>query len=147
MRLIDRLARTKRQDWPTSVLVRHRVGPPHSLPESMSTLLGLVTLDVSSNNLSGVIPFGISQGLWNSLQVLYLQNNLLTCPIPEGLSNCSNLISLDLSFNYLHGVIPSGLGSLSQFKNLIGVIPHIRNFIVEETRQQWWLLVVGGKRW
>ncbi|KAF5745184.1 protein BRASSINOSTEROID INSENSITIVE 1-like [Tripterygium wilfordii] len=88
------------------------------LPDSLPKLSKLESLDLSSNNFSGSVPSGICQDPGNSLQELYLQNNLLTGSIPASLSNCSQLVSLHLSFNSLTGTIPSSLGSLSKLQDL-----------------------------
>ncbi|GMH23989.1 hypothetical protein Nepgr_025832 [Nepenthes gracilis] len=87
------------------------------LPETLPT--SLVTLDLSSNNISGSIPSGVCENAQTKLKELYLQDNLLTGSIPLSLGNCSQLVSLDFSFNYLTGTIPSNLGSLSKLKDLI----------------------------
>ncbi|KAE8725438.1 Protein BRASSINOSTEROID INSENSITIVE 1 [Hibiscus syriacus] len=88
------------------------------LPESLSSLFNLEALDLSSNNFSESIPASLCENPRNRLQVLYLQNNMLTGSIPASLNNCSQLVSLHLSFNYLTGTIPSSLGALSKLKDL-----------------------------
>ncbi|XP_073310455.1 brassinosteroid LRR receptor kinase-like [Primulina huaijiensis] len=89
------------------------------LPEYFSKMVKLETLDVSSNNISSLIPSGLCQDRRTSLKWFYLQNNLLTGSIPQSLSNCSQLVSLDLSLNYLNGTIPPSLGTLSDLKDVI----------------------------
>ena len=74
-----------------SLLFNNFIG---SLHESLCKMVSLETLDVSSNNLSGAISFGICQDPRNNLKVLYFQNNLLTDSIPESVSNCFKLESL-----------------------------------------------------
>lgn len=100
-----------------------------TLPESLSNL---ETFDVSSNNISGLIPSGICQKNNNALKVLYLQNNFLTGTIPGSLSNCTEMVSLDLSFNFLTGRIPSSLGSLSKLRDLISWLNQLNGEIPEE---------------
>ncbi|KAH7688454.1 Non-specific serine/threonine protein kinase protein [Dioscorea alata] len=67
-------------------------------------------LDLSCNQLIGMIPENIGQMTW--LRVLNFSNNLLIGPIPVMLSNLKNIESLDLSHNMLVGRIPPQLAEL-----------------------------------
>ncbi|XP_058076449.1 receptor-like protein EIX2 [Magnolia sinica] len=60
-------------------------------------------MDLSSNNLSGEIPEGITSLL--GLLVLNLSGNHLTGKIPDKIGNLENLESLDFSKNQLSGTI------------------------------------------
>ncbi|KAJ0975412.1 hypothetical protein J5N97_017377 [Dioscorea zingiberensis] len=60
--------------------------------------------DLSSNSLTGDIPFSISK--LKQLEELNLKNNQLTGPIPSTLSHIPNLKTLDLAQNQLVGNIP-----------------------------------------
>ncbi|XP_022773849.1 protein BRASSINOSTEROID INSENSITIVE 1-like [Durio zibethinus] len=88
------------------------------IPSGFGSCTSLESFDVSSNNFTGSIPASLCENPTNRLQVLYLQNNILTGSIPASLSNCSQLVSLHLSFNYLTGIIPPSLGSLSKLQDL-----------------------------
>ncbi|KAI6699710.1 hypothetical protein NL676_014034 [Syzygium grande] len=103
-----------------------------SLPVSLSNLTSLEILDLSSNDLYGMIPSGLCQDPMNSLKELHLQNNQFVGSIPPALSNCSQLVSLDLSFNYLKGRIPSSLGSLSKLQDLIVLLNELDGEIPQE---------------
>ncbi|KAK9665340.1 hypothetical protein RND81_14G105600 [Saponaria officinalis] len=76
------------------------------IPDEISSLAGLVFLNLSQNNLSGGIPSGIGQ--LTSLEFLDLSHNRLYGQIPTSLASISFLEILDLSENKLSGRIPSG---------------------------------------
>ncbi|KAJ4782650.1 Receptor-like protein 12 [Rhynchospora pubera] len=69
-------------------------------------LQGLISLNLSRNQLSGMIPHNI--GNLTSLEVLDLSMNLLSGTIPSSLSHLTSLDTLNLSHNKLTGKIPSG---------------------------------------
>ncbi|KAM6570711.1 hypothetical protein CsatB_018696 [Cannabis sativa] len=71
----------------------------------------VVTLDLSSNNLSGVLPSKLTNLL--GLVNLNLSNNHINGSVQEDISKLSQLLSLDLSNNRLSGTIPNSLSSLS----------------------------------
>ncbi|XP_047961823.1 receptor kinase-like protein Xa21 [Salvia hispanica] len=78
--------------------------------------------------LGGDIPTSI--GGCQSLESLYLSNNLLDGSIPQSLGNVRNLIALDLSYNNLSGSIPKSLEDLHFLEyfnvsnnKLVGEIP------------------------
>ncbi|KAL3639730.1 hypothetical protein CASFOL_014698 [Castilleja foliolosa] len=93
------------------------------------TILPLVTLiDLSNNRLSGYIPDELSSLL--ELRSLNLSRNRLTGPIPDSIGNMKQLESLDFSINSLSGKIPSSFGTMSSLSylnlscnNMTGKIP------------------------
>ncbi|CAN6247145.1 unnamed protein product [Urochloa humidicola] len=87
------------------------------------------TLDLSHNNLTGVIPQEIVQ--LKSLEKLNLSFNGFLGEIPQQLSKLTNLQILDLSSNHLKGAIPlvlNNLHFLSEFNvshnDLEGPVPN-----------------------
>ncbi|XP_072972551.1 receptor-like protein EIX2 [Typha angustifolia] len=94
-----------------------------------SKILGEVTtMDLSGNNLSGVIPEEI--GDLRQLRNLNFSRNHLVGMIPEKIGDMLSLESLDLSSNKLSGAIPQSLSKLTfldylnlSYNNLSGRIP------------------------
>ncbi|OMO96188.1 hypothetical protein COLO4_15438 [Corchorus olitorius] len=94
-----------------------------------STTLSLVTtMDISDNNLTGVIPKELT--FLAGLQSLNLSGNSLTGKIPDHIGNMRILESLDFSMNHLHGSIPGSFSNLNflshlnlSYNNLTGKIP------------------------
>nr|CAD1824059.1 unnamed protein product [Ananas comosus var. bracteatus] len=74
------------------------------IPEKIGALLCLTNLNLSRNRLSGNIPRSI--GELQSLESLDLSNNELSGAIPPSISNLSSLGWLNLSYNNLSGRIP-----------------------------------------
>ncbi|XP_062147941.1 protein BRASSINOSTEROID INSENSITIVE 1 [Alnus glutinosa] len=71
---------------------------------------GLVELDLSSNNLSGTVPSGLSACA--SLESFDISGNFFTGELPiEIFAKMSNLKKLDLSFNNFFGPLPDSLSS------------------------------------
>ncbi|KAG7649618.1 Leucine-rich repeat [Arabidopsis thaliana x Arabidopsis arenosa] len=90
-------------------------------------------MDLSSNELSGVIPAEL--GSLSKLRVMNLSCNFLSSSIPSSFSNLKDIESLDLSHNMLQGSIPQQLTNLSSlvvfdvsYNNLSGIIPQGRQF-------------------
>ncbi|KAG7537225.1 Leucine-rich repeat [Arabidopsis suecica] len=90
-------------------------------------------LDLSSNELSGVIPAEL--GELSKLRALNLSRNFLSSHIPDSFSKLEDMESLDLSYNMLHGSIPHQLTNLTSlavfnvsYNNLSGIIPQGRQF-------------------
>ena len=76
------------------------------IPEEIVFLDGLVNLNLSRNHLSGVVPSKI--GEMKSLESLDLSRNKLSGEISISRSNLTFLSYLDLSYNCLTRRIPSG---------------------------------------
>ncbi|GLJ28662.1 hypothetical protein SUGI_0564860 [Cryptomeria japonica] len=75
-----------------------------SLPQEMSKIVMAQAIDISGNQLTGVIP--ISLGDCTALERLNLSHNAFQGPIPYSLSKLKNLQEIDISFNKLSGHIP-----------------------------------------
>jgi Leucine-rich repeat (LRR) protein len=77
-----------------------------SIPTEITSLHGLLSLNLSGNQLGGGITSKF--GLMQRIESLDLSRNDLTGPIPESLTNLTFLSHLNLSYNNLSGRIPSG---------------------------------------
>ncbi|KAG8646242.1 receptor-like protein EIX2 [Manihot esculenta] len=93
------------------------------------TLALLTSIDLSGNDLHGVIPKEITKLV--GLVVLNLSRNHISGQIPENISELSQLLSLDLSGNKLSGRIPLSMSSMTFLgslnlsnNNLLGRIPY-----------------------
>ncbi|XP_028207566.1 receptor-like protein EIX2 [Glycine soja] len=91
----------------------------------------LMSIDLSSNNLTGEIPTGF--GYLLGLVSLNLSRNNLNGEIPDEIGNLNLLEFLDLSRNHFSGKIPSTLSKIDRLSvldlsnnNLIGRIPRGR---------------------
>ncbi|XP_038679614.1 receptor-like protein EIX1 [Tripterygium wilfordii] len=109
----------------------------------------LVSLDLSSNSLGGILPDSI--GVLKNLQHLLLSSNSFWGSLPESIRGLSSLEKLDLSFNKMDGTIPESFGELVELDeaNLIansweGVVQesHLMNLRRLET----FLLTTDSKR-
>lgn len=76
------------------------------IPEEITALYSVINLNLSRNQLSGRIPTKI--GSMQSLESLDLSENMINGEIPHSLSTLTYLSFLDLSCNNLSGKIPSG---------------------------------------
>ncbi|XP_042942796.1 receptor-like protein EIX2 [Carya illinoinensis] len=76
------------------------------IPEGITNLTELIALNLSRNNLSGLITPKI--GLLRNVESLDLSRNQFYGEIPMSISNLSFLNQLDLSANDLSGKIPTG---------------------------------------
>ena len=101
-----------------------------NIPEQISKLSHLQTLDLSSNTLTEEIPESLRY--LASLQTLNLSDNSLSGPIPEELSDLASLRTLDLHKNQLTGSIPASLGRLTYLKSLELQINSLTGAIPEE---------------
>lgn len=84
------------------------------LPESLSQLTELRTLELSFNKLSGELPEAL--GNLPYLEVLALNGNNITGSIPHTFGNLSTLKQLHLSSNQLAGDLPESLSNLEQLE-------------------------------
>lgn len=83
------------------------------LPSSMSNL-SFSSIYLRFNKLSGEIPTSLCTEGSDQLKALKLEGNLLSGPIPDNIGqHCRKLQSLVLRDNFLTGPIPSSLGNLS----------------------------------
>ncbi|KAG8367600.1 hypothetical protein BUALT_Bualt16G0089200 [Buddleja alternifolia] len=96
--------------------------------EFTASLVYVVNLDLSNNNLVGEIPSELTN--LSGLIGLNLSHNHLEGKIPAKIGDLRSLISLDLSSNNLFGTIPDSLSDLSflshlnlSHNNLSGRIP------------------------
>ncbi|KAL7089010.1 hypothetical protein ACP275_13G162300 [Erythranthe tilingii] len=78
------------------------------LPNDISRLHHLQSINLSGNSISGVIPSSL--GTVTSLEILDLSFNSLNGSIPESLGQLSSLRILDLNGNFLSGRVPAALG-------------------------------------
>ncbi|KAK9747784.1 hypothetical protein RND81_02G014800 [Saponaria officinalis] len=106
------------------------MGLKGTFPLGIDMCADLQRLDLSSNNLSGVIPSNIS-AIIPFITKLDLSSNSFSGEIPVNLANCTFLNELILDDNRLSGHIPPQLGQLSRLKKfsaannrLVGQIPH-----------------------
>ncbi|KAJ0691567.1 putative leucine-rich repeat-containing, plant-type, leucine-rich repeat domain superfamily [Helianthus annuus] len=79
------------------------------IPPSICDLLSLQSLDLSFNNITGLIP----PCLKKSIELFSVSNNRLTGEIPPSICDLMSLLWLDLSFNDITGLIPPCLKKLS----------------------------------
>nr|GEY34738.1 leucine-rich repeat-containing protein [Tanacetum cinerariifolium] len=94
-----------------------------------SSTLGLVkTIDLSSNNLTGQIPYELSN--LYGLVVLDLSHNTLVGEIPQDIGQMEELLTLNLSRNMFSGKIPSTMSKMARlndldvsYNNLSGRVP------------------------
>ncbi|XP_015943061.1 receptor-like protein 4 [Arachis duranensis] len=78
------------------------------LPDDISRLHNLQTLNLSGNSIRGAIPSAL--GKVTSLQVLDLSYNFFNGSIPESLGQLTLLQRLNLNGNFLSGKVPATLG-------------------------------------
>lgn len=86
------------------------------IPPVIFNLSSLIQLDLSSNNLSGSLPWNVHLP---NLKQLILQSNHLTGQIFPNLLDCRKLLFLSLWDNEFIGTIPKLVGNLIQLKFLI----------------------------
>ncbi|KAI3823137.1 hypothetical protein L1987_04569 [Smallanthus sonchifolius] len=94
-----------------------------------SSTLGMVkSIDLSSNNLTGNIPYELTD--IHELIALNLSKNALFGEIPPKIGHMKKLLCLDLSRNNLSGRIPTSMSEMTSldyldvsYNNLLGSIP------------------------
>nr|TKS13108.1 putative LRR receptor-like serine/threonine-protein kinase [Populus alba] len=77
-----------------------------NVPSGLTMLTGLVELWLDGNSLTGPIPDFTG---CTDLEIIHLENNQLTGELPSSLLNLPNLRELYVQNNLLSGTIPSGL--------------------------------------
>ncbi|KAK3232439.1 hypothetical protein Dsin_004320 [Dipteronia sinensis] len=77
----------------------------------------LYALDLSNNNLGGVLPKCLAN-FSDALSILALQSNKFHGSIPQTFMNGNNLKMIDLSNNQLQGRIPRSLGNCTKLEYL-----------------------------
>ncbi|XP_017239974.1 receptor-like protein 33 [Daucus carota subsp. sativus] len=82
-----------------------------SMPASISNSSSLCILNLSHNNLRGVLPSFPRNA--NQLKYLDLQSNMLNGFLPSFICNSSILHILNLSYNNFSGALPTCLGSVN----------------------------------
>ncbi|KAG7033576.1 LRR receptor kinase BAK1, partial [Cucurbita argyrosperma subsp. argyrosperma] len=82
-----------------------------TFPSTIGRLINLMTLNLSYNQIGGLIPFEI--GNMKSLTGLYLNNNMFIDPIPSTIGNSSNLSYLRINNSSLRAQ------SLSLFVDMV----------------------------
>ncbi|XP_015081747.1 probably inactive leucine-rich repeat receptor-like protein kinase At5g48380 [Solanum pennellii] len=102
-------------------------------PRGIQNCTSITSLDLSSNELYGTIPWDISK-LIGFTVMLDLSSNNFSGAIPSNIASCSFLSSLRLEDNTLEGPIPPEVGSLGRLKNfnvtnnlLTGPVPRFIN--------------------
>ena len=87
------------------------------IPSSFAKIeCGLELIDLSHNQITGVISANIDNSHLGDLRVLKLSHNNLRGQIPSWIGALKTLQVLDLSHNNLTGSIPSNIGELDNFK-------------------------------
>ncbi|KAI0499542.1 hypothetical protein KFK09_017746 [Dendrobium nobile] len=76
------------------------------VPIELTSLVGLISLNLSRNQFIGPIPINI--GFMQSLECLDLSMNYFSGEIPHSIVNLNGLNHLNLSYNQLSGRIPMG---------------------------------------
>jgi hypothetical protein len=90
-----------------------------SIPETLSELNKLVSLDLSHNQLTGTLPMLLRLEPMVDLENFFLDHNQLVGRIPQNfLKDMPNIIALDLSDNQLSGELPYDLVHLSLLREL-----------------------------
>lgn len=112
------------------------------IPKQICNAKSLISLDLSSNKISGHIPYCMGYQLSNSLQLLDLRSNNLngnippftkSCKLkminlsqnhlegelPRSLANCETLEVLDIGRNHINDTFPMWLGSLLKLQVLV----------------------------
>ncbi|KAK7382772.1 hypothetical protein VNO80_01832 [Phaseolus coccineus] len=102
-------------------------------PRAIGNCTSLTGLDLSANNLSGIIPENIAT-LLPFLTSLDLSSNDFSGVIPLSLANCTYINTIKLDQNQLSGQIPQQLSLLQRLKtftvsnnSLVGPVPNFTN--------------------
>ncbi|WRX12091.1 Leucine-rich repeat - like 10, partial [Theobroma cacao] len=101
------------------------------IPPILCNLSFLVALDLSDNNLTGMLPRCLVNQS-NSLEVLNLRNNHFAGAIPSTYTKSCGLTMMDLSQNQLKGRIPRSLAHCTQLEFL-----NLGNNLINDTFPSW----------
>ncbi|KAM3351153.1 hypothetical protein ACQJBY_023263 [Aegilops geniculata] len=125
-----------------TILSLGNIGVAGPFPDAIGGLSGLMSLDISYNNITGAFPTSvyrcaslrdldlsltllggelpddIGRALGENITSLMLNGNYFNGTIPASLSLLKNLRSLALDGNYLAGTIPAELGDLTGLQTL-----------------------------
>ncbi|KAJ1684904.1 hypothetical protein LUZ63_016294 [Rhynchospora breviuscula] len=104
--------------WVIDKLMLDNQGLRGFLPNDISKLRHLQSINLSENSIRGTIP--VKLGDISALQVLDLSYNEFSGTIPESLGALKNLQILNLSGNSLTGKVPATLGGQHLHFNLTG---------------------------
>ncbi|XP_012091645.1 receptor-like protein 4 isoform X2 [Jatropha curcas] len=99
---------TSSQKWIIDGLGLDNQGLRGFLPNEISALRHLQTINLSTNSIGGHIPSSI--GAITSLEILDLSYNFFNGSIPESLGQLTSLRRLNLNGNSLSGRVPAALG-------------------------------------
>ncbi|CAL5339407.1 unnamed protein product [Camellia sinensis] len=100
------------------------------IPPLIGSLSKLIYLDLSTNQFAGNIPPKI--GLLTNLDTLYLVENQLNGSIPQEIGQLKSLTELALYTNSLSGPIPASLGNLRNLTLLYLYDNHLSGSIPQE---------------
>ncbi|KAK9232726.1 hypothetical protein WN943_022974 [Citrus x changshan-huyou] len=87
------------------------------IPEEISNLTNLTTIDLGGNKLNGSIPITLSK--LQKLQGLGLEDNKLEGSIPDSICCLTKLYELELGGNKLFGSIPACFSNLASLRILL----------------------------
>ncbi|KAI3777470.1 hypothetical protein L1987_47270 [Smallanthus sonchifolius] len=87
-----------------------------NIPWNLSAASQIQLINLSFNSLSGQIPPII--GTFQNLQYLFLDSNELYGTLPSAIANCSSLIHFTADDNQLQGLIPASIGNLPYLQTI-----------------------------
>ncbi|GJN27297.1 hypothetical protein PR202_gb15310 [Eleusine coracana subsp. coracana] len=87
-----------------------------TIPESFLDLEQLEVLDLSMNNLTGVVPPGLFGRKLQKLMTLDLSQNGLSGPFPDDIAKCLMLQRFEVHDNAFTGTLPAGLWLLPDLR-------------------------------
>eukprot|EP01096_Ripella_sp_DP13-Kostka_P003870 TRINITY_DN1585_c0_g1_i4.p2 TRINITY_DN1585_c0_g1~~TRINITY_DN1585_c0_g1_i4.p2 ORF type:complete len:199 (-),score=105.52 TRINITY_DN1585_c0_g1_i4:48-644(-) len=88
-----------------------------SLPDTVTGIYSIKNFDLSSNKLSGTVPYALSS--LRSVENLYLNNNQFTGTLTDSFNNFLNLKNINLANNQIIGTIPKTAASLNSLVKII----------------------------
>ncbi|KAK9232087.1 hypothetical protein WN943_022330 [Citrus x changshan-huyou] len=94
----------------------HNCNVSGGIPEEISNLTNLTTIDLGGNKLNGSIPITLSK--LQKLQGLRLEDNKLEGSIPDSICRLTELYELELGGNKLFGSIPACFSNLASLRIL-----------------------------